>query len=147
MKLSPPTTSPGEKVPPYALNKMFTANLFASAIKQQPDERIQNGITPDIKRDNIGTPQISGILTDYTKGKESHKLTYISPFKSNHRWSPNFNSFSKSPITLGHSGAFRALGFQNKSPFASNAKTPNSPHRDDKISPAKKLELTPGADN
>lgn len=59
MKLSPPTTSP-DKVPPYALNKMFTANLFASAIKQQSDER-NHGITPDIKKDLMQTPQISGI--------------------------------------------------------------------------------------
>lgn len=145
MKLSPPAASP-DKVPSYVLNKIFTANLFASALKQQSDDK-NRGITPDIKKNFMHTPQISGI-TDYSRVHDSHKLTYISPFKSNHRFSPNFNSFSKSPINLGHSGAFRALGFQNKSPFASMIKTPSTPPRnEEKISPAKKLELTPEADN
>ena len=54
MKVSPPQTSP-DKVPPYVLNKMFTANLFASAYKQNSDEK-NTGITPEMKKGLMQTP-------------------------------------------------------------------------------------------
>jgi len=82
-----------------------------------------------------------------SKGRESQKHTWFSPNKSAMGWSPNFNSHSKSPLMIGNSGAFRAMGYNSKSPFASMQKSYAQKHNDEKVSPAKKLELTPEPDS